>query len=135
MKWFHNLTARVPIGFAIVLLVLIALQLSLPLSAAEEANSHLRTPVVSDWSHHHVLFPDSQDYWATARFQRDARWMNIWYLRHPRTRWPIFQRGPINTSKASHRDSERLVGHGDIRTSHRLSFRDFDAVGIRLAQH
>lgn len=110
MRWFHNLTARVPIGFAIVPLVLIVLQLSLPLSAAEEANSRLRTPVVSDWSHHHVLFPESQDYWATARLQRDARWMSTWYLRHPHTWWPGFQRGPINTSKSSHRDWSVSLG-------------------------
>ena len=113
MKCIREFVVRVSLGFAILIPAAMVLPLSTPLSA-EEANARLRRPVVSDWSHRHVLFPESQDFWATAAFQRDVRWMNTWYLRHPHTWWPIYPRGPFSThsNNPSHRDWSVSLGTG-----------------------
>ena len=50
--------------------------------------SHVRLGIVSDWTHHHVLYPDSKDESAMARARRDPRWMQNWYIRHPEIWWP-----------------------------------------------
>lgn len=49
-----------------------------------------RTPVgiASDWTHRHVLYPDSKDFFVMARLQRDPRWAQNWYLRHRQLWWP-----------------------------------------------
>jgi len=50
--------------------------------------SHVRLGIVSDWTHHHVLYPDSKDESAMARARRDPRWRQNWYIRHPEIWWP-----------------------------------------------
>src|SRR5208337_402134 len=50
---------------------------------------HVRLGIVSDWTHHHVLYPDSKDDSAMARIRRDPRWVQSWYLRHPEAWRPI----------------------------------------------
>jgi len=80
-------------------------------SSAEEANTHVRRPVVFDWTHRHVLYPESQNYWATARLQQDERFVNTWMLRHPHYWYPIFPRGPISAvNNKSHRDWNVSLG-------------------------
>ncbi len=54
---------------------------------------HVRLGIVSDWTHHHVLYPDSKDDSVMARVRRDPRWMQSWYLRHPEAWWPIHYSG------------------------------------------
>jgi hypothetical protein len=46
--------------------------------------------IVSDWTHHHVLYPDSKNDSATARIQKDPRRLQSWYLRHPEAWWPEY---------------------------------------------
>lgn len=77
--------------------------------------------IVSDWTHRHVLYPDSGDDSSTTRIhtldQRDPRWLQNWYLRHPETWWPQHHRGG---NKGSHRDwsvpleASPVVGFGQI---------------------
>lgn len=57
--------------------------------------------VVSDWTHHHVLYPDSKDDSVQARIQRDPRWLQNWYLRHPEAWWPKHHH---RRRDANHRD-------------------------------
>jgi len=53
-----------------------------------QSTPHLPHGIVSDWSHHHVLYPDSKDNSVMARVRSDPRWLQNWYLRHPETWWP-----------------------------------------------
>jgi hypothetical protein len=80
---------------ALVPLILFALTVSdLPAQTAPAG-------VVSDWTHHHVLYPDSRDPGALARSQSDPRWRQSWYLRHQEAWWPQYRR---HGRKPKHRD-------------------------------
>jgi len=57
--------------------------------------------VVSDWTHRHLLYPESSDVFKKARLQSDPRWMQNWYLRHPEAWWPEYH--PVR-HKPAHRD-------------------------------
>jgi hypothetical protein len=64
-----------------------------PMLAAKPAPP-ARQGVVWDWTHHHVLFPESKDERVMARLRSDPRWLNSWYFRHrdlwwrdPGSRW------------------------------------------------
>jgi len=61
--------------------------------------SHIRLGIVSDWTHHHVLYPDSKDESAMAQVRRDPRWMQNWYIRHPEIWWPGPFRGRHGRSR------------------------------------
>jgi len=65
---------------------------------------HVPLGIVSDWTHHHVLFPDSKDDSVMARIRRDPRWKQNWYLRHREAWWPEHHRGPGKADKGSRRD-------------------------------
>lgn len=56
--------------------------------AAQTAAPHVPQAIVSDWTQHHVLYPESKDNAATAQLQRDPRWIQNWYLRHSEAWWP-----------------------------------------------
>jgi hypothetical protein len=60
----------------------------IPLGVAPRSTPHVRLGIVSDWTHHHVLYPDSKDESVMARARRDPRWMQNWYIRHPEFWWP-----------------------------------------------
>ena len=49
---------------------------------------HVRRGIVSDWTHHHVLYPHSKNASVMARIQKDPRWVQDWYLRHTEVWWP-----------------------------------------------
>jgi hypothetical protein len=49
---------------------------------------HIPLGIVSDWTHHHILYPDSKDHSVVTRFQRDPRWVHNWYLHHREAWWP-----------------------------------------------
>jgi hypothetical protein len=55
---------------------------------------HVRMGIVSDWTHRHVVYPDSKDESVMARARSDPRWVQSWYLRHPETWWPKRYRRP-----------------------------------------
>jgi hypothetical protein len=55
--------------------------------------------IVSDWTHHHVLYPDSKDDAAMARIGGDPRRVQNWYLRHRDAWWPERHRGPRKSSR------------------------------------
>ena len=57
--------------------------------------------IVSDWTQHHVLYPDSKDNSAMARVRSDPRWLQNWYLRHQEAWWPRHHR---RHRERSHRD-------------------------------
>jgi len=67
----------------------LALPLLVPgLEAQAAASLALETPhvprsVVSDWTHRHLLYPDSKDASVMERVRKDPRWAHNWYLRHP----------------------------------------------------
>src|SRR5215472_7476730 len=62
--------------------------------------------VVSDWTHHHLLFPESTDLSLSARLRDDPRWLQSWYLRHPAAK-PLF---PAASRKHAHRDWNVSLG-------------------------
>ena len=61
---------------------------------------HVPLGIVSDWTHHHVLYPDSKDDSMMARVRRDPRWLQNWYLRHQEGWWPVHH----HVREHSHRD-------------------------------
>ncbi|MGD0990097.1 MAG: hypothetical protein ABR874_19980 [Candidatus Sulfotelmatobacter sp.] len=60
---------------------------------------HVPQGIVSDWTHQHVLYPESEDSSVMARIRRDPRWMQNWYLRHGEAWWPEYRRGHGNGSR------------------------------------
>lgn len=54
----------------------------------QTASRRVPLGIVSDWTHHHSLFPESKNASAMARFQHDPRWVQSWYLRHRENWWP-----------------------------------------------
>ncbi len=78
---------------------------------------HVPVGIASDWTHRHVLYPDSKDDSVMTRIQKDPRWVQNWYLRHPEGWWPI-QRRPH--PRRSRRDwsvpleASPVVGFGQV---------------------
>jgi hypothetical protein len=70
---------------AVVLCWLPVLSLTM---AGQSVSTHAPLGMVSDWSHHHLLYPDSKDFFLMAQLQSDPRWMQNWVLRHPEAWWP-----------------------------------------------
>ena len=64
--------------------------------------------MVSDWTHHHVLYPQSNDAFVMARMESDPRWVQSLYLRHPEQMWPGFRRRPRH--RKVHRDWSVALG-------------------------
>jgi hypothetical protein len=60
---------------------------------------HVPLGIVSDWTHHHVLYPESKDDSVMARIRRDPRWVQNWYLRHREAWWPEHHRRPREGSR------------------------------------
>jgi hypothetical protein len=57
-----------------------------------QSTPHVPLGIVSDWTHHHVLYPDSKDDAAMARIGGDPRRVQNWYLRHREAWWPEHHR-------------------------------------------
>jgi hypothetical protein len=74
---------------------------------AQSVSPRVPLGMVSDWTHHHILYPDSRDLFAMARLRDDPRWLQNWYLRHPEAWWPGYVAGP---RKHSHRDWSVSLG-------------------------
>jgi hypothetical protein len=53
-----------------------------------QTSPHAPLAIVSDWTQHHVLYPESKDSKVMARVQEDPRWIQNWYLRHSEVWWP-----------------------------------------------
>jgi len=71
---------------------------------------HVRLSIVADWTHQHVLYPDSKVNSVMARIRQDPRWMHNWYLRHPEAWWPKQKRGSGKANKGSRRDWSVSLG-------------------------
>ena len=52
-----------------------------------QATPHVPLGIVSDWTQHHVLYPETNDVAVVERLQSDPRWMRNWYLRHREAWW------------------------------------------------
>jgi hypothetical protein len=65
---------------------------------------HVPLGIISDWTHHHVLYPDSKDDSVRARTRRDPRWLQNWYLRHREAWWSEDHRGLGEADGGNHRD-------------------------------
>ncbi len=79
-------------------------------AASAQSSQREPLPIVSDWTHHHVLFPDSNDESETARARRDSRWLSNWYLRHHDAWWPEQYRERRWRIEESHRDWSVALG-------------------------
>jgi len=92
-----------------------------PQRVSPQVSEHTPLGIVSDWTHRHVLYPDSKNDSAQSRIfraaQTDPRWLQNWYLRHPEAWWPQHRRGE---GKGRHRDwsvpleASPVVGFGQI---------------------
>jgi len=79
-------------------------QVSQQVAGQTRSGASPRVPqsIVSDWTHRHVLYPDSKDGSVMGRIHRDPRWTQNWYLRHPEAWgpwWPGPHRGPRGRSR------------------------------------
>ena len=77
---------------------------------ASKPAPHVPKGIVSDWTQRHVLYPNSRDDSATARFRRDPRREQNWYLRHREVWWPEHDRGPRLPNGKSKRDWSISLG-------------------------
>ncbi len=80
--------------------VAIVCALAAPILAAQIA-PQVPLGTVSDWSHRHILYPESKDVFVMNRIRTDPRWVQNWYLRHPEAWWPEHRR------RHHHRHSRR----------------------------
>ena len=78
--------------------------------AVGQSAPHVRQGAVSDWTHHHVLFPESKDAAVMAELRRDPRWLNNWYLRNRNLWWRENLPFPNPRSDESSRDWSVSVG-------------------------
>lgn len=88
---------------------------------AGQTVAHVRQGVVSDWTSHHVLYPEPKDDSARARMAavagRDPRWLENWYRRHREAWWPGYhRRGHVPSRRDWSRPLEAapIVGFGPI---------------------
>jgi hypothetical protein len=65
---------------------------------------HVPKSIVSDWSQQHVLYPDTKDEAVLARFRKDPRWEQSWYLRHREVWWPELHSEPGSPEENSQGD-------------------------------
>jgi len=77
---------------------------------ASKPAPHVPKGIVSDWTQRHVLYPDSRDDSAMARFRKDPRWEQNWYLRHREAWWPEHRREPRLPDEESKRDWSISLG-------------------------
>ncbi len=77
------------------------LTLSAQTPSVQATPEHKPVSVVSDWTHRHVLYPESKDAAVTEQVKHDPRWMQSWYLNHPEAWWP---KRPSGHRKSAHRD-------------------------------
>ena len=56
-------------------------------ASGQTASEHAPVGIVSDWTHHHLLYPDSQ---ANAPIPDDPRERQSWYLHHREAWWPQY---------------------------------------------
>ena len=91
---FRNAPKWMAIGFVIALA-----------AQALGAKPEPRDPqgIVSDWTHHHVLYPKANDESAKSGVEVEPRWTHSWYLRHRETWWP----GPRRRHQPLDDDSRR----------------------------
>jgi len=73
-------------------------------SLAAQSQEHVPQGVVSDWTHKHVVFPDSKDESEMAEARKDPRWVHDWNLRHRDTWWRGRNRRPPETEDTGSRD-------------------------------
>ena len=78
------------------------LSISCATMAGQTASPHTPRGIVSDWTHHHLLYPQSDAILERARFQEDPRWLQNWYIRHQEAWWPAYH--PRHLRKHEHRD-------------------------------
>jgi hypothetical protein len=91
-------------GLSIAAMFFFMVMTSSVLMTGQIAAPRVSHGIVSDWTHHHMLFPISTDGSVMARIQSDPRWVQNWYLRHPETWWPERPPEPGKTYEGSRRD-------------------------------
>jgi hypothetical protein len=88
------------------LVVAIVFTLAAQVLASKPA-PHVPKGIVSDWTHRHVLYPDSKDESVIAPFRNDPRWEQNWYLRHREAWWPENHPEPSLPDEDSQREWAR----------------------------
>ncbi len=101
---------------------------------ASKPAPHVPKGIVSDWTQRHVLYPDTQDESAMARFRGDPRWEQNWYLRHRERWWPEYHPEAGPSEEDSERDRPR-EHHRRPRVPGQASHRDWSvALGTAAFQ-
>ena len=59
--------------------------------AGQTASPQAPQGTVSDWTHHHLLYPESGEAAQNAQIQNNPRWQQNWYFRHPEAWWPQYR--------------------------------------------
>src|SRR5580704_8262916 len=66
----------------------LAVSTRVPLGMQPGQGTSTHTSLVADWTHHHVLFPESNNSSVMDRFKDDPRRMQSLNIRHPEGWWP-----------------------------------------------
>lgn len=73
--------------------IVVGLSISAILAAGQTASTQVRQSAVSDWTHHYVLFPYTNDTSVMDRLKDDPRWIQSWNLQHRENWWPALRHG------------------------------------------
>jgi len=109
------------LGAAKGIVVGVALALTAQVLVGKPATD-FRLGIVSDWTHRHVLYPDSKDDSVMARIRRDPRWVQNWYLRHQEAWWPRHRPWPVRPVEGSRRDWSFSLGTATFEPLFDFSF-------------
>jgi hypothetical protein len=88
----------------------------------QKTEKHVPLSIVSDWSHSHLIFPESKDFAVTARVQRESRWEHNWYKRHPEAWWPEYHPRSRRDVKGSTRDWSTTLGSATYEPLYDFNF-------------
>ena len=70
------------IGAAIFMILAVAVGIS------GHSSDHFGIPLVTDWSHRHVIFSTPQNFEQALRVQKDPRYLQQWVRRNVHPRFP-----------------------------------------------
>jgi hypothetical protein len=82
----------------------IALVLFLMVRRTTAQGTGARMPIVSDWSHQHLVFSAPQSIWHAWRLQGEPRYWHQWSRQHE---WALRSANPRTESDHDHRDDDR----------------------------
>ncbi len=96
----------------------------LPVAGSAEKNKETKitVPVVSDWTHNHLIFPQSKDNAVMARVKSDKHWKDSYYARHAEAWWPQYHPRFRRNQDSANRDWNINLGTTTFEPTYDFNF-------------